>query len=241
MRNEKSDEKFIEWSRNRTPKDWDVTIISKFLEASPSGIIGLDIGGGVGIFSKNLIQSSKNIASIDVVDPAESVKSNFVQHEKVNLKTASLKDFQPECERYDFILVNLVLHHIIGVNNTECDLAQAQFLDKVRTLLKDSGTLFVQENIYESAIGIDVCGRIIFEITRLKLIQNLVRRLGANTAGEGVRFHSDEIWLKFFETAGFNLQETHVDLKFGEYMPFWQKLFLACSGRYQKIYIMQKN
>ena len=39
----------------------------------------------------------------------------------------------------------------------------------------------------------------------LKHIEKITRKLGANTTGEGGRFHSDNVWKTLFKFSGFKI------------------------------------
>ena len=238
MRKEKSDEMFLKWSKGRNEHSWDIQFVAEQIRIRKLDY-GLDIGGGIGTFSNAIINLNNNIQSIDVVDPSELAHLGFVENSKINLIKGYMSDISSE-KSYEFITANLVCHHIISNTNKDTFDAQVSFLKHAHTILKPGGVLFVEENIYESYFLEDISGRLIYEITSLRLFEKIIRKLGANTAGEGVRFHSDQVWRKIFAKAGFKIVQTHDDLSFGD-MPLWQEILLLSKFRYQRIYVLEKR
>ena len=239
MRQEKSDEMFVKWSKTRSEQSWDTQFVAELIKIRNLSH-GLDVGGGIGTFANSILNLNDDIKTIDVVDPSEQAHSNFVSHQKTSL----IKDFLSNImdgKSYDFIMVNLVCHHIISYQNTDTLEAQINFLKHAHSLLEEQGVLIIQENIYESYLLEDLCARLIYEITSLRGIEKITRKLGANTAGEGVRFHSDAAWHKIFTKSGFKVIQTHDNLAWGSEMPIWQKIPLLCKSRYQRIYVLQKH
>jgi hypothetical protein len=237
MRDEESDTKFVEWSKGRSVKSWDAQAVARFTESN--GLChGLDVGGGIGKFANLICDLNDSIQSIDVVDPSKQAHDNFIAHPKTQLIKSTLEEMT-ESAAYDFITINLVCHHIIEKNNKETFNCQKRFLRRVRNRLTDGGYIFIEENIYESYFSDDLCGRLIYEITSLKGIDSITRRLGANTAGEGVRFRSDNAWKKIFQEVGLRTVQTFEDYNWGKNMPLWQKLPLLCRARYQRVYVLQ--
>lgn len=239
MRQENSDEMFVEWSKGRSEQSWDTQFVAELIKIRNLSH-GLDVGGGIGTFANSILNLNEEIKSIDVVDPSEQAHSNFITHQRSNL----IKGFMGNIEdgkTYGFITINLVCHHIISRQNMDTLEAQINFLKDARNLLEDQGVLIIEENIYESYLLEDLCARLIYEITSLRGIEKITRKLGANTAGEGVRFHSDAAWQKIFTKSGFKVIQTHDNLTWGSGMPIWQKLPLLCKSRYQRIYVLQKD
>ena len=239
MRQKESDAMFVKWSKGRSEKSWDTQFVAELIGIHKLSH-GLDVGGGIGTFANSILNLNDEIQSIDVVDPSEQAHSNFVSHQKTSLIKGFMSNIQ-NAKLYDFIMINLVCHHIISHTNADTFDAQIKFLKDARGLLESQGVLLVQENIYESYFLEDLCARLIYEITSLRGIEKITRKLGANTAGEGVRFHSDAVWQKIFAKSGFTVTLTHDNPAWGSGMPIWQKIPLLCRRRYQRIYVLQKN
>lgn len=238
LRSEKSDEMFIEWSKGRKEDSWDVLAVSELI--SHKGYAkGLDVGGGIGTFSKAISATCQNIERIDVLDPSISARKVFTESEKVKLISKSLQNYNPDKDQqYDFVMMILVLHHIIGRTDKEVFLNQINFILKAVSMLKSNGLLIVEENVYDSVLSSDLTGRLIYEITRCKFMERLSRKLGANTAGEGVRFHSEYRWSRLFRYAQLEEINCVYNRQWGSQMPFWQKIPLLCSKRFQKLSVL---
>lgn len=228
-------EKFAEWSAEVTPETYDVQYIRDQAPKKAKGetLRILDIGGGFGQFAHSLAVLLPN-AHIDIIDPSELAAKKF--------KAKGNVSFINDCfikhsfnEDYDIIIARTLLHHLVGQSEREnSDILNNAFA-KIKNTLKPNGVFFVTENFYESAVGTDVCGRIIFEITKLKGISPITKRLGANTAGEGVRFRSYHAWLDLLTKAGFTLQDELDRPYYGVDVRWWQKIPLLCKTRYQKV------
>ena len=232
MRKEPSDIMFVKCSQGRSQSSWDIQAVATSLEQNELWR-GLDIGA----FANAICELNSGIQVVDVVDPSIEAHENFIENSKTNLIKGTMESL-PADVSYDFIIINLVCHHIISETNQSTVESQLSFLNQARSLLRRDGLLFVEENIYESYFQNDLCGRLIYEITSLKGIEPLTRKLGANTAGEGVRFHSDLAWRKIFQQAGLKIIQTFANTEWGSRMPIWQKIPLACKKRYQKMYVL---
>lgn len=66
-----------------------------------------------------------------------------------------------------------------------------------------------------------------------------MRLLGANTAGEGVRFRSSRSWKKLFDKVGLLKISEASPAKWGDKIRFIDKLFLLISSRYQSMSIFK--
>jgi hypothetical protein len=145
----------------------------------------VDVGGGVGYFARNL--NNKTGASVRVID------SDFASIEKVNkLENKNIfgivgDALNPEIKGDENIVCfNLILHHLIGSNETETRMLQKQAL----LAWKNANiSIFVNEYIYESFVG-NLSGRLIYEITSNKILSTIgaiigrvIPSLKANTFG----------------------------------------------------------
>ncbi len=239
LRDEKSDEMFVQWSLGRVKDSWDVRAVAEIVNRR--GLRkGLDIGGGIGTFANALLENCEHVERIDVVDPSLSAANAFQKNSRVNLIQASIQDFEPQ-EKYDFITINLVLHHIVANSDHLVKTNQTHVIAKAKSLLAPNGLLIVEENVYDSVFTTDLTGRLIFEITKLKSIESITRKLGANTAGEGVRFRSERSWKALFEQQNLREVEVIYNKNWGQNMPVWQKIPLLCTRRFQKITALEEQ
>jgi SAM-dependent methyltransferase len=229
--------KFVEWSQGVTEDDYDIRQLLAMLgpisadAATPPPIAVLDVGGGIGTVGRVLAERLDHLR-VDVVDNSVLARESFVRHDRVRL---IFGDFltMTETEHYHYVIFRTVLHHIIGASAAETRHRQRQAIEKAGRLLAPGGKIAVIENFYESYLGNDVSGEIIFQLTKLKFLAGLTRRLGANTAGEGVRFRSFDAWIRLFVEQGFVAAGDIA--KQQRPMPAWQRVGLACRDRYQAI------
>lgn len=197
---------------------------------------GLDVGGGIGKFA-SIITENVDGCSIVVVDNSDLVCDSFVVNDNVTLVESDWFEYKSEY-KFDFIIFKTVLHHFVETSEIKTRNAQVLGLLKAAELLKDDGILIVEENFYESAFRLgDLAGRLIYEITKLTLIEKITRKLGANTAGEGVRFRSMLAWEKIFQESGFKIDQV---TKCQWDWQAWQKIPLMGKDRFQAVLSLSK-
>lgn len=235
-----SEVQFVEWSTGISSSDYDVVgcvdIINNLNKLEPKG---LDVGGGMGRFASAIIEAIPK-ARITIVDPSSLAEKSCIRTSKLQFQRADFLNFETE-EKYDFIIFKTVLHHLVGPNEKTTRKFQIDALNKASRLLSDNGVIIVEENFYESLGSTDFTGRLIFEITRLKLIEKLVRMLKANTAGEGVRFRSTKSWEELFSQVKLRINATYPADEWGSVWPLWQKVPLLGRSRYQAILALTKK
>lgn len=240
LRQEQADVKFIEWSKSTYHDSYDVNELSNYILQSDSvSLNGLDIGGGIGVFASTVIErcASKDV-KITVVDPGIDASNQRIEDPAVNFILAPFDHFDSEV-KYDFIVFRLVLHHLTGDDEASTLSTQRRALEKAKSMLNDGGVIFVVENFYEPMIGTDFTSQLIYTLTSNKSIAHITRRLGANTAGEGVRFRSSKSWIALYKALGLSIIHEQSHPWWGNDMPFWQKLPLLCQHRYQAIQILK--
>ena len=229
---------FVRWSKRITAKHYDIDfIIEKLKRSEKQNIRILDIGGGVGSVAKAI---SENVdgAVIDVIDFSPLAEDNFVQGKKINFITGNFLTYQFK-NKYDAIIMRVLLHHLIDCNENKTSKAQNNGLKKAKELLKPNGVLFVTENYYEPYLFKDLSGRLIYEVTKLKSIAGFVRIMGANTAGEGVRFRSWKAWEDFFHSNGLIVVEARKSTTWGKSISIWKKIFLFCREAFQAVVMLR--
>ena len=247
----KQDEKFVEWSKDATEKSFDLKHIIAFLhdqietsENNPPNVDRplrlLDVGGGIGLVAKVLSQALG--AQVDVIDPSPLARDGFVESPKTRFHFGDYLTCNLS-EPYDAILFRTVLHHFVGSGFAETSRLQSQGLAKAKQLLRPNGLkrIVVVENFYEPFLKQDLTGQLIYAVTSLRHLEALTRRLGANTAGEGVRFRSLASWRELFSQQALQIEKLWRDPDWGERMPWWQKLPLVCDQRYQGTLILSER
>jgi SAM-dependent methyltransferase len=192
----------------------------------------LDVGGGIGRFASLLAQAGGH--QVDVLDCSAVAASSFIACPGVRLISADYLEWvAPPDDRYDLVIFRVVLHHLLGPTSAATARTQQAALLKAAQLLRPAGQVYVFENIYDPLVGEDLTATLIHGVTRLKSLASVTRRLGANTAGEGVHFHSLSAWRRIAQGAGLTLQEEYCDHTWAQdSFPLWQRLPLACARRY---------
>jgi SAM-dependent methyltransferase len=231
--------KFVEWSQEAKASDYDIAYIVNALKSIPRPEISvLDVGGGIGSVGKVLADASGAV-SVDVVDNSALAKKHFLRHSRLRLVYDDFLNIR-SLKKYDAIIFRTVLHHIIGDSSRATLAAQNKAIRKARDLLADDGKLLIIENFYDPVISEDISGEIIFQCTKLKTFAPIVRRLGANTAGEGVRFRSLKSWLEMFRAHQLVMSGNIVMEKWNSPLPAWQRLPLLLRNKYQALIELRK-
>lgn len=225
---------FVEWSQDIRERSYDVVQVARLLRDLPGETLkGLDVGGGIGRYAQ-LICDQEPRSHITVLDKSELAVNDFVDDDRLSLQACDFFNFSPS-EKFDFVIFKTVLHHFIDDSEKTTEQLQREALRKAHSMLKPGGVVLIEENFYQGITGDDIPGRMIFFLTRQRWLAALTHRLGANTAGEGVRFRSFHSWLSILESEGFGLRSVFQSPTWGHSWPMWQQLPLFSSGRFQGI------
>jgi ubiquinone/menaquinone biosynthesis C-methylase UbiE len=164
----------------------------------------LDIGGGNGVFADRVLAAYPNATAV-VLDLSQMLLDRNRPNPRKTLVHGSATDLAGRVEEsssFDIICCNWLLHHLVGDSYAACNSHQRGLLQEVRRLLSPRGRVSVWENMYDGLVIDGAPGRIIYELTSLRRIAPLIRKLGANTAGVGVCFQSKRQWEGHFASAG---------------------------------------
>lgn len=234
----KSEIKFIEWAKTIKTTDLDVRTVTDILKSlRKEKLVGIDVGGGMGQFAAALCENVQG-CEITVVDKSSLVAPSFVNHSNCKLVEADWLMYKSE-RKFDFVIFKTVLHHFVKSSERETKEAQLLGLLKAADVLKEDGVLIVVEVFYESVFeSLDWSGRLIYEITKMAFIEKITRNLGANTAGEGVRFRGIKAWTEIFNEAGFEVEAT---IKKQWSWQTWQRILLLGKDRYQAVLKLQRS
>lgn len=231
-----SEYKFVEWSRDTSAESDDLAaMIACLKERGDHPLRVLDVGGGIGTTALALVHALPHV-HVDVIERSDVAKQLAISHSSIHFTYQDFFDFVPQ-QKYDAIVFRTVLHHFIADTQPATHALQQRALLRSKDSLTAGGQLFITENFYEPFFGKDTTGALIYQITALQSVQHMVRRLGANTAGEGVRFRSLAAWKNMFAECSLQLDALHVDRYWGKTMPWWQKVPLLCRRRYQALAI----
>ncbi|HEX3370509.1 MAG TPA: class I SAM-dependent methyltransferase, partial [Candidatus Cybelea sp.] len=107
-------------------------------------------------------------------------------------------------QRFDVVFFNLSLHHFIGKSYADTRRNQRNALAQAVSLLAPGGRLVVTENLYDGLVIDNLPGWIVYTLTASGFLAPVIKRLGANTAGCGVCYHSAGAWRNEFARLGFH-------------------------------------
>lgn len=186
-----------------TPDLW--AIVSKQIDTAwPNGIFRfVDLGGGNGKFADTIL-AAYPLSSGVVLDNGRSLLEKNMPHPNKRLVFGGIEDLSTSLqgESFDLVCYNWVLHHLIDSTHHASTRNQIAALGQARQLLRPGGRVSVFENFYEGMAFNTLPGRLIFELTSSKALAPLTKRFGANTAGVGVCFRSEQSWKRAIEAAG---------------------------------------
>ena len=166
----------------------------------------LDVGGGNGKFADRLLETYPQ-AQGTVLDNSELLLSKNIENSRKTVILASVDDLGNLAETYDLICVHWLLHHLVGGRYQVSRQHQLTALCRLGNVLSADGRLCVFENIYTGWWVESMPGWLIFQLTSIKFIAALTKRLGANTAGVGVCFLSKSQWFKTIKDASLQVQD----------------------------------
>lgn len=186
----------------------------------------LDVGGGNGMFVDRVLEAFPTTEAT-LVEPAPNlVKANRPNPRKTVLQSTfqqvGLRDAKP----VDVVVFNWVLHHFVVDSYKATTQTQCDALILARKMLKPGGRLIVFEQLYNGSKIDDLPGRIIYGLTSQRRLAPLTARLGANTAGVGVCFHSERGWRELFARAGLSVNGFTPCYAMGA-MTRWKRLALG--------------
>jgi len=168
----------------------------------------LDVGGGNGRYCDRFLQSFPNW-HCTLVEPEQSLLKKNTQHTHKELLNKTYQQLTAN-RRFRAIQFNWVLHHFVSDSYHKSCKAQQEGLEKAKQLLSPGGAVLIFENFYEGFGVVELPSVIIYELTASKLLKNISRKMGANTAGVGVCFHSQRYWTELLRKVGFvDIQAEH--------------------------------
>ena len=179
----------------------------------------LDVGGGNGMLVDRILNAFPESEGVNL-EPANNLVLANAAHPRKTVVPAMLQDLNvDEAGKFDVITINWVIHHLIVDNYGGTLDCQADALRQLGRLLKPGGAILAFENIYDGAVIDEAPSRLIFELTASKLLARVTAKMGANTAGVGVCFHSETGWRKVFRAAGLDVTGFSPCYSFGSLSP----------------------
>jgi len=214
-----------------------VKAVDQYLTNIDKGEV-IDVGGGNGMFIDRVLDYYPNF-SATLVEPESTLLHKNSSRDNKKLIESTFQDFPESPKSTDLITLNWVLHHFVGCNYSNTYQLQLQALKKCYNLLKPGGIVFIFENFYEGKWVNDMPGSIIYHLTASSLMKEVTKKLGANTAGVGVSFHSRNTWINMLKESGFQIESAEICYPFGE-LSHAKKIALGLSGQYVGLIVGKK-
>lgn len=210
-------------------RDWEAyrSLLSSLGIPRHAKIKVLDIGGGNGIFMDRLLDFFPNATGV-VLDYSQFMlnRNTYNPRKKVMQGSATDIDSLMLGNNYDLVTINVLLHHLVGENDEQNLMNISRCLKSLRRIMAEKGKLVVYEQVYEGWLRQPSPGEIIYRITKIKsaTFASLMKRLGANTAGVGVRFRSIRGWEGIFKKH--NFRSIHTGFVLEDKPSIFRKIFL---------------
>ncbi|HDM8169040.1 TPA: class I SAM-dependent methyltransferase [Vibrio harveyi] len=161
----------------------------------------LDVGGGNGMYADKILNHYPN-AQVTLIEPEASLIAKNRPNPNKHLVCHLFQDAALESS-FDIIQFNWVLHHFVTDTYQSTKQVQQEALHCAYRHLTPGGLIVMFENFYEGLLVNNLPSSLIYRSTSSKLLAPLTQRLGANTAGVGVCFHSRTTWHDMIIEAGF--------------------------------------
>jgi len=196
----------------------------------------LDIGGGNGVFTDRILAQYPQSEAF-LLDNASNLIEINTQHPRKTIILDSVENLEKYLNTYeiDIVFINWVLHHLVSntYKKTRSNIVNTLSIIKKNKQIK---YLAIFENMYNGILFDSLPSRLIYQITSLKSVKLLTRKMGANTAGVGVSFLSKKMWIKLFGTIfGENNNISVIDFHFWQ-VPFIRKLFLHIKNIHMSLF-----
>lgn len=201
--------RYEKYEKNTAEKD--VKLYEEVLSGyrGRAGLRILDIGGASGTFALTLADYFGGDAEIYVLDSSDydtwqdeeyTSKVHFIKESVENLCSV----FQ-DAEPFDLIFANRVFHHFIGKGWRKTLKGMDDVLGQIRQVLAENGTLCIKDHFYNGMVCDKSTSFMIFSLTTCSIpaIAKTVQKNGAHSAGVGVCFQSEKMWLKRLKKNGF--------------------------------------
>jgi len=164
----------------------------------------LDLGGGTGRFA-DLLLAHYPLAEGCVFDNSALLLARNKLDPRKQLICDSAEHLGNIDGRFDLVSVHWLLHHLVGDSYAQTTANQRAVLGGLAGLLTGCGRISLFENNYQGLVLSALPGWLIYEATAMRSLAALTRRLGANTAGVGVCFRSEQQWRAMIAATGFKI------------------------------------
>lgn len=159
------------YDRDARPADWDLDSI-EFIKNNPLQNTLLDVGAGSGQFA-SLVKLNFPDMQVTALDPAANLLS-LIDDQSIRRVVGKLPDLNLQTEeRFFFIHVSNVLHHIVGKTISESRKIVKESLLALRDHLDDVGFLIVQEELWDSYLVPTATRSLAFHLLSIANIFNM--------------------------------------------------------------------
>ncbi len=223
---------------------WAKTLFDSLLgdeEASFHTRRALDLGGGTGRHLDAILAAYPYAEGV-LIDSSEHMVFNNQPHPRKELICGNLADLEPALpldKSYDLMTIWYVLHHCIGTSVSETRRIQRDILQSAASFLTERGRLVVIEVCYESYLLPKYATRMIYHITRSRLLAPIAKRFEANTAGTGVLFATEAELDQLFHDAGLEVDQKIFLEDESKGGPL-AHLILALKSSYMKAWVLRR-
>lgn len=182
--------------------DWERCLSERF--APGDHFRAIDMGGGNGVLADALLAAFPN-CEVTVLDNSQLLLDRNQPNDRKKLVLASAEEIDERLEdkSYDLACFHWVLHHFVCGGYATTTATVRSILSTTRRKLRDGGRVSVFENMYDGLLLDDMPGKIIHKLTSSRLLAGVTSRLGANTAGVGVCFRSQQAWSRLLGECGY--------------------------------------
>jgi ubiquinone/menaquinone biosynthesis C-methylase UbiE len=168
----------------------------------------LDVGGGNGHFV-DIVLATYPEASATLIDNAGLLLAANRSHPRKELVSGSVENLglRFNGRTFDVICLHWTLHHLVLDSYRDTTAFQQRVIRDAASLLSPRGRLSVFENVFNGLVIDSLPGRIAYRLTSSRSLAPLMRKVGANTAGVGVCFLSEQQWLTIFKLIGLEVMQ----------------------------------
>ncbi|WP_023603269.1 methyltransferase [Aliivibrio logei] len=197
----------------------------------------MDVGGGNGKYADKFLSCYPN-AHVTVLDSEYSLLEKNTSNQRKNLIHAPFQNVS-DIPKMQVIQFNWVLHHFVSSGYKESCALQLSGLKDAYELLEPGGVILIFENFYDGWPMKELPSNIIHQLTASTSLAAITSKMGANTAGVGVCFHSEQYWRDLLNTAGFNHIKSKHCYDFGN-LSTLKKICLCINEQRVGLLIAQK-
>lgn len=177
----------------------------------------LDIGGGAGYFSRELLRQVTSQGSkvreihIHLLDTHRYDTWNdndrlihFVEGDALDMDSIYRGGV------FDYIFCNMFFHHLLGDSFRQSADLRKMCMDKMKNILKPDGTIGIIDNLNDGFLWDQASCRILYFLTTTKnpLVVKLCKKMGSNSAGVGVCMLSRKMWHRLVNSAGMEIVDS---------------------------------